>query len=41
MLWLKKMREIVILIAEMLVKKEDELVNIITIIDSEILYLVF
>ena len=35
------MREIVILIAEMLVKKEDELVNIITIIDSEILYLVF
>ena len=37
----EKMREIVILIAEMLVKKEDELVNIITIIDSEILYLVF
>jgi len=37
----EKMREIVILIAEMLVKKEDELVNIVTIIDSEILYLVF
>jgi len=37
----EKIREIVILIAEMLVKKENKLADIVTIINSEILYLVF